>query len=637
MHPDVTIPALMQRLKRNLKAFRELGWRQSGLYGLYQLGKRVGFYHLYPRPPAYRGGGMAVLSSQLGPDPGRYAALLGDYAPDLQAEARRILQRRITIFGSLETGLDFRHTSTLQHWTDYDTQRFADQDIKLVWEPARFGWAATLARAFRLNPDPAYRDFFHREVEAFSTSNPAYHGPHWVNGQEVALRLIHIAFAHMAIGWEAPGLYHCLAVHAHRLPGSLIYARAQGNNHLLSEAAALLTAGLLLQGHPKAARWFAQGWGWLNRGLKDQIDPQGAYTQHSANYHRLMLQLALWGGIVAQEADLIYPPATRRRLAAATAWLLALCDPETGRLPNLGPNDGAFILPLSQSPFADFRPVLQAAARSYLGEPAFPPGPWDEAAAWLATPGSAGEASPEPGPLVLEHPALPARAYLRAAQLRGRPGHADQLHLDLWWGGRNIALDPGSFHYNAPPPWENALRSAFHHNTLTVDGHDQMSPAGRFLYLDRAQARVLEKSGRLCAEHDGYRRLGLTHRRTLEATADGWRVADDLIATGAASPRQFELRLHWLLPDHPWTLSSDGLELQAPSGRIELHFRLEPTNVFEISLVRAGDYLSGGGPPALTQGWFSPTYAVKTPALSLIFETRSAVPARITTDWRLIP
>ena len=128
-------------------------------------------------------------------------------------------------------------------------------------------------------------------------------------------------------------------------------------------------------------------------------------------------------------------------------------------------------------------------------------------------------------------------AYLRAARFTSRPGHADQLHLDLWWQGLNLAQDPGTYRYTAAPPWDNALASTLVHNTLSVDGREQMTRAGRFLYLDWAQAspararpgcRMAPGSGSR-ASHDGYRRLGVTHQRQVTAFQDGrWLVEDSL-------------------------------------------------------------------------------------------------------------
>ena len=82
--------------------------------------------------------------------------------------------------------------------------------------------------------------------------------------------------------------------HASRIPPTLSYARAQNNNHLLSEAVGLYTAGCALPYHPEALRWRELGWRWFNQGIQSQFSEDGAYMQHSANYHRLALQLALW-------------------------------------------------------------------------------------------------------------------------------------------------------------------------------------------------------------------------------------------------------------------------------------------------------------------------------------------------------
>jgi hypothetical protein len=156
-------------------------------------------------------------------------------------------------------------------------------------------------------------------------------------------------------------LSQAIAEHAARIPPTLVYARAQNNNHLLSEAAGLYTAGLALPQHPAAIHWRSLGWRWFNRGLRSQIAPDGAYMQHSANYQRLVLQLALWMNCLASNAGMQWPPASQERLVAATRWLAGLCDATSGCLPNLGPNDGAYIQPLAAAPFSDYRPVLQAA------------------------------------------------------------------------------------------------------------------------------------------------------------------------------------------------------------------------------------------------------------------------------------
>jgi len=618
---------------QTLKTIRELGPARSLAFLAYQALKRSGAYRLWgpPRPAAPTPRFRRPVFTPPRQAPG--AALKA--APKAAAEeidAR--LSGETILFGAVPAPLDFSVPGPLDHWTAYDRGRIDGRDVKFLWEPARFGWACDLARAYAAGGDERLKDFLAGRWTVFIRDNPPSRGPQWASGQEVALRLIHLVFAEAVMGPCIPDFGRVVAVHAARIPPTLLYAYAQDNNHLLSEAAGLFTAGAVLPDHPKADRWRRLGWRVFNRAVRRQFGPDGDYVQQSASYHRLALVLAVWTAAVAGQAGMAFPPETADRLAAGTRWLLALCDPDTGRVPNLGPNDGARILPLSPVAHADYRPELQAAARMFLGRPAFDPGPWDAAGDWLgadkAGPRQAETARGSGGMIRLDHPDLDSHAFLRAARFTGRPGHADQLHVDLWLGGENVALDPGTFSYNADPPWDNALQTAHHHNTLTVDGRDQMTRAGRFRYVDRAQAAVLEAGPtRAAAEHDGYRQLGLVHRRTLGAVPGGWRVADRVEGSDARR----EIRLHWLLPDWPWRLEGARLTLDGPGGPLSLEISLPDGLPFEIALARAGEALIGP-PPAPTMGWVSPTYAVKEPALSFSVSFQAEPLVEIESVWR---
>ena len=129
---------------------------------------------------------------------------------------------------------------------------------------------------------------------------------------------------------------------------------------------------ILLQPYCLSTHWHPNGtglgWTWLQSAIRTQIDPDGTYTQHSTNYHRLMLQAALWAFAVHDHSfnNEPIPPEIASRLEAATNWLWKLIDPETGQVPNLGHNDGAYILPLTVYPYHDYRPVIHAAAQKFL-------------------------------------------------------------------------------------------------------------------------------------------------------------------------------------------------------------------------------------------------------------------------------
>ncbi len=242
-----------------------------------------------------------------------------------------------------------------------------------------------------LSKDERYPQAFWAFFEIFQQHNPPYLGPNWLSAQEVALRIMALAFCGQVFAasphstpQRLQALAQAIAEHAQRIPPTLIYARSQNNNHLLSEAAGLYTAGLVLPRHPASPRWRALGWRWFNRGIWAQIDEDGVYMQHSANYHRLMLQLGLWMNALVRKHGQSLPELTLERLGAAARWLLALLDPASGHTPNLGANDGAYILPFSVLPFQDYRPIAQAAAAAFLQQMPLSGGVWDEMRLWLA-------------------------------------------------------------------------------------------------------------------------------------------------------------------------------------------------------------------------------------------------------------
>jgi hypothetical protein len=654
------------RISILFKSLRQVGLAHAAWYALYKVGLKTGYYkRVESRGVESRG----VESSPLFPLPPRdeLAQVLGeDGQRALLAEADEIVAGKFRRFGGEAVELQLTFDQPLRHWTEYEThpQHLAAlcspfSDIKFIWEAARFGWVYPLGRAYRLTQNEIYAEAFWCYFERFIESNPPNLGPHWMNGQEVAIRLMALVWAGQVFAasgvkeTEAGSsverrarLAQSVAQHAARIPPTLVYARAQNNNHLVTEAAALYTAGRAL-GH---AAWRALGWRWLNWALQRQISAYGEYIQHSVNYHRLTLQAALWVNAIK---DVDWPRLTFRALGRATHWLFSLLDPASpfghfaGRTPNLGANDGALILPLSVTPFHDFRPTVQAAARAFLRYQ-LPGGPWDEMSLWLGL--GAHEKTFDSASYLAEHPrGRESWAYLRASTFPSRLGHIDQLHLDLWWRGLNVAQDAGTYLYNAPPPWDNPLTTARVHNTVTVDSRDPMTRGGRFMTLDWFPAytrRVIVPDenvlGQVTAWHTGYR--GVRHERTVTVyTDERWQVEDRLL-----SKRPHTYRLHWLLPDWEWEVESGGqraesreqgvesreqrveIRLQSPRGKVALVLQAAPLpagsllptppSLFSISLVRAGEVVWGRRDVQPYEGWYSPTYGVKAPALSLALE-----------------
>ncbi len=497
-----------------------------------------------------------------------------------------------------------------------------------------------------------------RRVEEFSRLNPPYKGPNWQSAQEVGLRMIHwVACAGEFLDAESTTnerlvlLAHQIQIHAQRIPVTMVYARAQNNNHWLSEAAGMFTAGCVLPDHPHARRWRRDGWREFEAAILQQISDDGTYIQHSVCYHRLMLTLALWMNAIAGEFQ--WTPPVKRKLALAARWLDEIIASPTGEAPNLGANDGSLILPLTSDPVTAYRDIADAAMRAFCEENR---ATVSEMSAWLvpALKESSTEQPRRQPPFSYQK--LNSRTsigFFRTANYSGRPSQADQLHLDLWWEGENVLRDAGTFRYNADPPWENSLAGTDVHNTLSIDGLDQMTRAGKFLWVDWAQAeageslRIGDGWRGITASNDGYQKKGIIHQRTVEWNPyDTWVIRDKLIPTGIGKKRH-QVRLQWLLPDAfppgdpkeglwQWAHSANSVVLTRGEKIIAMNFEMQTADSpIEICLYRAGECLIGNHPAHPTWGWFSPTYGVKQPSLSIGVYAEVKTPVTLITEIHL--
>lgn len=618
---------MFKKLRIGILAARELGFKRVGQYILYQLGLISGYYRWRTPARPFPAESAPAIRLDLLPLPSReeLQLLLVDRLEEVVHEADEIVGGKVRLFGGDPVELQLAPPGKLMHWS---RRQRLQGDIKLIWEPARFGWVFALGRAYLLTGDERFPAAFWQRWEEFQRANPVNLSANWESAQEVSLRLIALCWAarlfesspHSSVERKAR-LAASLVDHARRIPPTLIYARAQDNNHLISEAAGLYTAGVLLTRFPQAKRWKKLGWLWFNRAVQSQIEDDGEYIQHSTNYQRMVLQLALFVELLARRAGEYLPSSSLERLGAATRWLLAHFDSISGRAANLGHNDGANPLPLAMAEYADYRPLIQAASLVFLGRPALPAGAWDEYVQWLGlTAGAPVTKSRVNIPWRIER--LDEWASLRGRRYASRPAHADQLHVDLWYKGRNILLDAGSYAYNAAPPWDNGLMIAGVHNSLTVDGQDPMQRAGRFLWLRWVQAQW-DAAGtipgeRLMAYHDGFARLGWRCQRILQWLAPGeWRVTDELIPLISHTGKQ-QAVLHWLLPDGDWQLEQSKLTLQLRDTRLTISIDCQSEGASGVwnRIVRAGQALAGPLGEVERLGWYSPTYMSRVPALS---------------------
>jgi asparagine synthase (glutamine-hydrolysing) len=198
------------------------------------------------------------------------------------------------------------------------------------------------------------------------------------------------------------------------------------------------------------------------------------------------------------------------------------------------------------------------------------------------------------------------------------------LHLDVWWRGHNVLADPGSYLYNGPEEWHDHFLCTEGHNTVQVDGRDQMLHYRKFkcLYWTKAELLRFEDNAdwALCeGAHYGYQRHPgrCVHRRSVLFVKDDlWVVVDRMEGSGT-----HRVRLHWLGGDFPYRPGVDGqtsLQLETPDGP------------FHVAVFNAaggpmsGEIVAGQDDPP--RGWLSRYYAEKVPVPSLSVELADRLP-----------
>lgn len=525
------------------------------------------------------------------------------------------------------------------HWTTTARSGPPRDDIKLVWEPSRFSLAYYLARAYARTDDERWAQAFWTMFDAWIDQNPPQQSVAWGCGQEMTFRLMAMLFGAM-VTLDSPAATNQRLYALSRLSWqtgrhistNINYARSQKNNHAISEAVGLWTVGSLFGELQEAARWQRDGQRILAAEVRRQIYGDGSFVQHSLNYHRVMMDDLLWALAVSGQAGIPLPLDVQDRFARATSWLEQMVDPQTGRVPNYGPNDGAQVLPLAYCDYLDYRPTVQAARLLLDGSRPFGPGPWDEKALWLvgqpalqatvqSTKRPAAVAMDDGGYYILR--GRQSWGMIRCHTYRDRPAQADMLHFDLWYNGANILRDGGSYLYYCQPPWKNYFNSTAAHNTIEVDGQDQMVKGPRFLWFQWTRSRLRQlhvssdsQHAHVQCEHYGYSRLTgqVIHRRTINRHGDNWRIVDDLVGAG-----EHEVALRWRLCPGQWR-NEEGRWRAAVAG----------TDL--VIAVRSpwGSRLVTGqeSPP---EGWESLRYGCKEPAPTILCQGRSHLPLRLIT------
>jgi len=206
-------------------------------------------------------------------------------------------------------------------------------------------------------------------------------------------------------------------------------------------------------------------------------------------------------------------------------------------------------------------------------------------------------------------------------------GHADALAFTLSLGGRPMLIDPGTYAYHTQKAWRDWFRGTSAHNTVRVDGADQSEIGGNFMWLRKANARLLRHRADAAAlqvfegEHDGYGRGPdpVRHQRTVTLDAAAKRIVVTDVLDGRG---EHDVEVFWHFDDAVAVELAPG-GARARGAAAHLALRCEAAG-FEPCLLHGSESPIGG--------WLSRRFDEKTPTTTLVLRGRMRGHTTITTN-----
>jgi hypothetical protein len=533
--------------------------------------------------------------------------------------AGHIVQHEFDLLGSGVTRLgktidwnaDFKHG---HRWTGHPWHRRVDlgyfergYDVKVPWELSRMQQLTALARAHALTGDPCFVAEFCTQVADWCVQNPAGLGVTWACTMDVAIRAANIlwAWAYFARWTQLPielskTLLACMLAHGTHIMRNL-EGRPGGvnSNHYLTDVTGLLVLGLALPEMRESSRWSSFAVAALEQECRAETLQDGVNHELSTNYHRLVTELFLCGGVLCRQNGRRLSPGYWKRVHSMLQYVHVYTRTD-GSAPLVGDVDSGRLFKLQEyTPTErgsyDHRHLL-AAGSALFREPtwAWAAGDQWEEAFWLLgseatrwkTSCSALTPQPEPGSRLFPDAGV---AVLRAPDshcvftIGGRrrkrvSGHChnDQLGLDIKVADTRLLVDPGTYVYTADMGERDRFRSTRSHSTVELDGREieEFDPDEPFEMRCDARAGVAHwrPGGPMEAAagwHDGYARLpdpAVVHRAVVfDRGQPAWAIRDRIETDGV---HDYCFRFHIASGEVEWDGPGRRLSIVAGQGRV---------------------------------------------------------------------
>jgi hypothetical protein len=474
-----------------------------------------------------------------------------------------------------ETGYKYQ----LDHWSKIKDLSKEAGDIKYVWEKARFSFLYDIIR-YDYHFDEDCASIVFKEIDSFIDCNPINRGPNYKCSQEISLRVLNWTFAlyyyknSKELSEERfTKIMNSIYWQLHHVYQNINFSRiAVRNNHALTETLMLFLSGLLFPFLPDTRKWSKKGKNWFEQEIAYQIYQDGTFLQFSMNYHRVAIQLLTWGIRLAELHKEPFNLTVINRAEESLDYLRTCQDQKSGKLPNYGPNDGALFFKLTDDDYRVYTSQLNdlsAVLHRQVSKQ-------DESQLWYGIHNceivsfKPDEIAIYPfgGHYIINDGA--SKTLVKCAKYKDRPGHSDNLNLDIWLNGHNYIWDTGSYKYNTLKKYSQFFSHCYGHNTVSVDNKNQMLKGSRFIWnywTKKADATLTEKKDNyeFDGNFTGFPELGnniVHHRKVVKAKKlNKWKVTDTI-----KNADDYVSQLYWHF--NPKTINQIHINCTDSSGNI---------------------------------------------------------------------
>ncbi len=460
-------------------------------------------------------------------------------------------------------------------------------DKEFTWVLNRFKHLRCLGIAYAMTGEEKYAAKALEHVIGWIESQPCPHGrpaeeltyfqqPGPWRLLEVGLRLrqwVHAYhFFNGSQSWDETAMAQFLSSVKEHAEFLSTYKASIEINHSIMHMIGLLAASLTFVSWPESERWRQCAVTRLEECIRVQVLQDGVHAELTPHYHMVSLELFVDCAVMLRKRGQTFSDEYERILAGMVQFARSMTR-----------QDGT-MAPFADS-YATTAPDLNAAAL-YYGNPDWLLEEELHEQFWLAGPervagllaqnraaaGRTGSDSRGAGlPFAFKEGGYyglgddEQQLIFDAGALGGPHGHADALSFEWCAYGEALFVDPGVYTY-MEHPWRRYFKSTAAHNTVLVDGQDQTpylrtqrwgvpEAAVTLIHWD-AQRQII------CAEHDGYARRGIVHRRAIWFLDSGeWVVIDRLLGSGVHT---YQHRLHSRLLE--WRLEKLNIQEDVQSG-----------------------------------------------------------------------